>query len=436
MQAEPIVYQNFNNETSIVIRTGETIPITNFDENNYKFNSPSFYRFDKDNFDRLINKTFLKEFKKPYMIFADGFDIPQFNKIIFDQKTSELLNQQGLNIFLTELLVKYKGNRKYIDKGILSKELLDSFNFVDAKFESSESNLKQLRSFQLDSINDLIKNNNLTNVTVYTGEYFIESISHNYSDIKFLCCDLFLAEKIKDIVLQITNEINPIEIKFACTNWRYSAVRHLVMSYLINFEGKYSWYYNGSIDQLQNSLWFDLQKWNIYPTIVAGVAKLNSTTPLNLDLTVTTPVAISGKLSDLLLLPEQIVPIHKSTNLYSNVFCMIVNECEYTEPTANFSEKTLAAITAMRPFILVGQPRSLEYLKKYGFKTFDEFWDESYDQELNHESRLLKIFNIISYIESFSLQELNSIYLNILPILEHNQQVLKNLEDNEWPIIP
>jgi hypothetical protein len=104
-----------------------------------------------------------------------------------------------------------------------------------------------------------------------------------------------------------------------------------------------------------------------------------------------------------------------------------VTEARYALPTGNLSEKTLNAIKCFRPFILVASPYTLEYLKHYGVKTFSQFWDESYDREENHEQRLIKIFEVIDYIDSFTVDELKTLYSKMTPILEHNYQIIKNI---------
>jgi hypothetical protein len=105
----------------------------------------------------------------------------------------------------------------------------------------------------------------------------------------------------------------------------------------------------------------------------------------------------------------------------------VITEARFAYPMGQFSEKTLNAIKSFRPFILVAPPRTLEYMQSYGIQTFDEFWDESYDQEENHESRLIKIFRIIDYIDSFSIDELKELYIKMLPILEHNYRIIQNI---------
>jgi hypothetical protein len=72
-------------------------------------------------------------------------------------------------------------------------------------------------------------------------------------------------------------------------------------------------------------------------------------------------------------------------------------------------------------------PGTLKYLHDNGYKTFSDFWDESYDDCTNHEERLYKIFDVIKYIESKSIDELKDIYKDMKSILSYNR---KHVEDS------
>ena len=74
-----------------------------------------------------------------------------------------------------------------------------------------------------------------------------------------------------------------------------------------------------------------------------------------------------------------------------------------------------------RPFILVSTPHSLDLLQKNGFETFSTWWDESYDQEEDHEKRILKIFDLIDYIYSMPIDKLKRLYVEMIPTLIHNR---------------
>jgi hypothetical protein len=96
-----------------------------------------------------------------------------------------------------------------------------------------------------------------------------------------------------------------------------------------------------------------------------------------------------------------------------------------------FSEKTVNAIKAGRPFIVASSAGTLEYLRQHGFKTFSEFWDESYDLEENHERRLQMILKVIDYIDSMSVEKLQELYSKIKPTIEYNFRRLIEIKNED-----
>lgn len=94
-----------------------------------------------------------------------------------------------------------------------------------------------------------------------------------------------------------------------------------------------------------------------------------------------------------------------------------------------FTEKLMKAIFNKNIFLVYNSPRSLEYLKRLGFKTFSHLFDESYDNVHDDYDRLLAIMHqlkVFYYLPNANLQD---IYKNSLYVLEHNQQHLLN---NDW----
>lgn len=79
---------------------------------------------------------------------------------------------------------------------------------------------------------------------------------------------------------------------------------------------------------------------------------------------------------------------HQEYKLWQRGFWHLVNETVFYDTKLHLTEKTFKPIVALRPFILVAAPGNLEYLKSYGFRTFDNWIDESYDQILDHTRRL------------------------------------------------
>jgi len=62
----------------------------------------------------------------------------------------------------------------------------------------------------------------------------------------------------------------------------------------------------------------------------------------------------------------------------------------------------------------------LKELQKLGFKTFGEFWDESYDQEISFTKRLEKIIDIMKDLANKTHGELLQMTREMCHILEHN----------------
>ena len=80
----------------------------------------------------------------------------------------------------------------------------------------------------------------------------------------------------------------------------------------------------------------------------------------------------------------------------------VILETVFDDSRVHLTEKTLRSIACGHPFILAAGPRALEYIRSYGFKTFDPWIDESYDQEYNSLARLEKIIHAMKKIQSLS----------------------------------
>lgn len=100
----------------------------------------------------------------------------------------------------------------------------------------------------------------------------------------------------------------------------------------------------------------------------------------------------------------------------------VVTETVYFGRRWHLTEKTFKPICQQMPFVLVSTPGSLEYLRRYGFKTFDSVWDESYDCEVDDFLRLEKIAKLLNHLNQLSSKELQSIYQACIPIVQHNHQ--------------
>jgi len=127
---------------------------------------------------------------------------------------------------------------------------------------------------------------------------------------------------------------------------------------------------------------------------------------------------------------------NKINSFYYKSFCNIITETAIDNSYVHITEKTDKSIFALQPFILVGNPYSLKKLHELGFKTFDKWWDESYDNEFDYYHRLEKIKNTIKYVSNFSLEDCKKIYNEMEPILVHNKLLAKKIYNYNKKYIP
>jgi len=127
------------------------------------------------------------------------------------------------------------------------------------------------------------------------------------------------------------------------------------------------------------------------------------------------------------------IDIPKIMDILPNYFTCFVNLLTEThffngderDNVLFITEKLDKIIAAGQPFIIVSVPNYIKTLKKLGFKTFDKWWDESYDNILNEPERLECIIKIVEDICKLSISELENMYIEMIPVLEHNQKLTK-----------
>ena len=107
-------------------------------------------------------------------------------------------------------------------------------------------------------------------------------------------------------------------------------------------------------------------------------------------------------------------------------FLFLVTETCYFQNKTHLTEKIFKPIVLRMPFILVGCANNLEYLRSYGFKTFGDFWDESYDTIFDPIQRLDAIVKILKDISSMSLAEQQDMLVKMQPILDHNYNLFND----------
>jgi hypothetical protein len=112
---------------------------------------------------------------------------------------------------------------------------------------------------------------------------------------------------------------------------------------------------------------------------------------------------------------------HAQHTLWQKSLFHIVNESVFYQPKLHLTEKIFKPIVAGRPFILAAAPGNLEYLRSYGFRTFGDWIDESYDQETDPDIRLDMITTEIEKICMLSVTDLRNMLEQMRSVLQHNK---------------
>ena len=98
----------------------------------------------------------------------------------------------------------------------------------------------------------------------------------------------------------------------------------------------------------------------------------------------------------------------------------VPTETVYFGRRLHITEKTFKAIALEMPFVLVAPAHSLEYMRSYGFKTFADIFDESYDEEEEDILRIEKVTKLLKELDNLSAKERQQIHRACVPIVEHN----------------
>jgi hypothetical protein len=97
----------------------------------------------------------------------------------------------------------------------------------------------------------------------------------------------------------------------------------------------------------------------------------------------------------------------------------LVTETVATGRRHHLTEKTFKPIALGMPFVIVGTKGSLEYLRSYGFKTFGNIWDESYDLA-EDDVRIECIAELLKSLDVLSIKAKQLLFDRAQEVIEHN----------------
>lgn len=120
------------------------------------------------------------------------------------------------------------------------------------------------------------------------------------------------------------------------------------------------------------------------------------------------------------------------TQDFEQTFCSVITETLVEEGTLFISEKTWKALQLGHPFFLIGNPGTLNYLKNHGYKTFDKWWDESYDHVHEYRLRIEMIIKELVKLSKKSKEELTQIRKEMKEVLEYNKALHYRSMISKW----
>jgi hypothetical protein len=288
-------------------------------------------------------------------------------------------------------------------------DLVNSVNYgpvdIDLKHEGPCCQSIKL-DVLLDSISGLVVN------AIHTSNQISSS---KFPEVRNPFVELNLA---KEKAVKLIPNSSPLVKKFAIfigrSNWQRLGLASFLWKYFNN-DSLITYHYNNKDDYHRVNFGLEtlLQKrWDYRQTVYEFLEHL----PLTFD--------------------QQTYPILWNRNAfdldkhYVSLFCEIVCETFFSGKTFMMTEKIFRPIVQRKPFIVQGPKFFLENLKILGFKTFNNWWDESYDIDEN-DGKFDSLQWTINYIGNQSMETINDWYQQMQPTLDHNVKTLLQLTDNQ-----
>ena len=280
----------------------------------------------------------------------------------------------------------------------------------------------------------------------------IEKKYHNHDFVndylKIIGCNyqlMMCPETVPDHVINSGSELDKIEKKFICLNGHKRNHRIFFLSLLKDLNcldsGICSWNFDQQAHSaIDNPLQLESTTLNGFQSIIwpHPFTRINDFFTADSDLK-----QIFNKHADTFNIGYRDKRLHEGPRILPNdvrywlpavkqALLYVVTETVFDYPYPYISEKTWTPILNRRPFVILGACGTLARLKDMGFKTFAEFWDESYDSELDCSKRMKKVAAICQQICSMSVADFDKLCNNILDTVEYNfQHYLENYSKSQ-----
>lgn len=109
---------------------------------------------------------------------------------------------------------------------------------------------------------------------------------------------------------------------------------------------------------------------------------------------------------------------------YNESYISVVVETEVHSKILYLSEKIFKPIAVGHPFIVVGSRFTLQKLKDLGYRTFDKWWDESYDKLPEWQDRIYSVYRLMDDISKLPVSTVHNMVQEMQEVVEHNARLL------------
>lgn len=123
-------------------------------------------------------------------------------------------------------------------------------------------------------------------------------------------------------------------------------------------------------------------------------------------------------------IPHDLYSLH-NWDVWQHHFLHIVGAtASFNEPDTFINQINFKPLIGMRPFVINGQTKQYDYLRRYGFRTFNHYWPEfNLEQGYNGSKSLaINISNLVKWLVAKNDQEILNMYNDMLPDLIYNRE--------------
>jgi len=142
--------------------------------------------------------------------------------------------------------------------------------------------------------------------------------------------------------------------------------------------------------------------------------------PIKLESTVRYPIGADQTFNILKYYPQFFVELVSLTFTSGNTFYV--------------DEKIWRPVLMRTPFMIQGSAGTIKNLRRLGFRTFDQWWNEGYSEDPDGCHVPAMIENI-KQLSQLSVSELQSMYQDMTPVLDYNLHRLLELKEDHFKAI-